>query len=276
IFGEYQLTALGLAFTENDEKTLAALDQSEGLPRLLVILAGMDAPKRSDLIPAWRDYLREYSMFTSQASVKESLRSRLLNLLEREFVSRDGLRYVITKRGVDYAARFSSAGVDRKREAIRSVNAFNNLQKKTLRARLAAIRPQRFEHLLRELLEAMGYEDIEVVKDSGDKGLTLVAAVPVGILTGREVIQAYRQQKNIGSSVIEQLREVLPQLQASRATCITIGKFARSCREIALQVSAVPVVLIDGGGLVNLFFKHRIGLTEQSLLLYHVDEEHFA
>jgi hypothetical protein len=34
--------------------------------------------------------------------------------------------------------------------------------------------------------------------------------------------------------------------------------------------------LIDGGGLVNLFFKHRIGLTEQPLLLYHVDEEHFA
>ena len=58
IFGEYQLTALGLAFTENDEKTLSDLDQSEGLPRLLVILAGMDAPKRSDLIPAWRDYLR--------------------------------------------------------------------------------------------------------------------------------------------------------------------------------------------------------------------------
>jgi restriction system protein len=183
---------------------------------------------------------------------------------------------VITKRGVDYAARFSSAGVDRKREAIRSVNAFNNLQKKTLRARLAALRPQRFERLLRELLEAMGYEDIEVVKDSGDHGLTLVAAVPVGILTGREVIRIYRQQKKIGTPAIEQLREVLPQLKANRATCITIGKFARSCREIALLANAAPVALIDGGGLVNLFFKHRIGLTEQPLLLYHLDEEHFA
>jgi len=276
IFGKYQLTALGLAFTENDEKTLAGLDRSEGLPRLLAILAGMDAAKRSDLIPAWRDYLREYSRFTSLASVKESLRSRLLNLLEREFVSREGLRYVITKRGVDYAARFTSDGVDRKREAIRAVNAYNTLQKKALRALLAVIRPQRFEHLLRELLEAMGYEEIEVVKDSGDKGLTLVAAVPVGILTGREVIQVYRQQKNIGSPAIEQLREVLSQLQASRATFITTGKFARSCRETALQASAVPVALIDGGGLVNLFFKHRVGLTEQSLLLFQVDEEHFA
>jgi restriction system protein len=276
IFGEYQLTALGLAFKEDDEKTLADLDQSEGLLHLLLIMAGMDAAKRSDLIPAWRDYLREYSRFTTSASVKESLRSRLLNLLEREFVSREGVRYVITKRGVDYAARFTSDVVDRKREAIRAVNAYNNLQKKTLQARLAVIRPQRFEHLLRELLEAMGYEDIEVVKDSGEQGLTLVAAVPVGILSAREVIRVYRRQKNIGTPAIEQLREVLPQLQASRATCITTGKFARSCKEIALQARVVPVTLIDGGGLVNLFFKYRVGLTEQSLFLFQVDEEYFA
>jgi restriction system protein len=276
IFGEYQLTSLGVAFTENDEKTLGILDRSEGIPRLLAILAGMDKVKRSDLIPAWREYLREYSNFTTLASAKESLRSRLHNLQEREFASREGVRYVITKKGVDYAARFTGDGVDRKREAIRAVNAYNNLQKKRLRARLAAISTQRFEHLLRELLEAMGYEDIEVVKDSGDQGLTLVAAVPVGILTGREVIRAYRWQKNIGTPTIEQLREVLPQFKASRATCITTGKFARSCSETALQASAVPVALIDGGGLVHLFFKHRIGLTEQALRLFQVDVEYFA
>jgi restriction system protein len=276
IFGEYQLTALGLAFVGNDEKILADLDRSEGLPHLLAILAGMDAAKRSDLIPTWRDYLREYSRCTSQASIKESLRCRLFNLLDRDFVCREGLRYVITKRGVEYVARFTSDKVDLKREAIRAVNAYNNLQKKTLRTRLAAIRPQRFEQLVRELLEAMGYENIEVVKDSGDHGLTLVTDVPVGILTGREVIRVYRRQKNIGTPTIEQLREALPQLKASRATCITTGKFARSCSETALQANAVPVVLIDGGCLVNLFFKHRVGLTEQSLLLFQVDEEHFV
>jgi len=276
IFGEYQLTSLGQAFTENDEKTLAILDRSEGLPRLLAILAGMDTVKRSDLIPAWREYLREYSSFSTPASAKESLRCRLHNLQEREFVSREGVRYAITKNGVDYAARFTGDGVDRKRDAIRAVNAYNNLQKKTLRDRLAAISTQRFEHLLRELLKAMGYEDLEVVKDSGDHGLILVAAVSVGILAGREIIQVHRQQKNIGAPDVEQLRDMLSELKANRATCITTGKFARSCREAALQASAVPVALIDGGGLVNLFFKHRIGLTEQALRLFQVDEEHFA
>jgi restriction system protein len=275
IFGRYQLTALGLAFTENDEKTLADLDQSEGLSRLLTILAGMDAVKRGDLIQLWRDFLREYSQFASQASVTESLRSRLVNLLDRDYVSRDGVRYAITKKGVDYAARFISSGTEQKREAIRAVQAFNNLQKKALRARLAVMRLQRFEHLLRELLAAMGYEEIEVVRDSGEKGITFTAAIRLGIAAGREVIRVNRQENKVGSPALERLRELLPALQACRATYITTGRFARNCPQAAVQAGRVPVALIDGGGLVNLLFEHRIGLTDQPLLLYQVDEEYF-
>jgi restriction system protein len=275
IFGKYQITALGSAFKENNEKTLADLDQSEGLSRLLTILTGMDAVRRGDLIPPWQDFLREYSQFASPTSVTESLRSRLCNLLDRDYVSRDGVRYVITKKGVDYAARFISSGTEQKREAIRAVQAFNNLQKKVVKGRLAAINQQRFEHLLRELLEAMGYEDVDVVKDSGEKAITFAATIRLGIAAGREVIRVSRQQNRVGSPALERLRELLPTLQACRAMFITTGRFARNCPQVAVQAGRVPVTLIDGGGLVNLLFKHRIGLTNQPLLLYLVDEDYF-
>jgi restriction system protein len=67
-----------------------------------------------------------------------------------------------------------------------------------LRENLATVDPYRFEDIVRQLLEAMGYEDVEVTAQSGDKEVDIVATTQFGITTFREVIQVKRHQASIG------------------------------------------------------------------------------
>lgn len=91
--------------------------------------------------------------------------------------------------------------------------------------------PYKFEHLIGQLLEAMGYEQVEVTKASGDKGVDVVGRVQVGITTITEVVQVKRMQSNITRPVIDQLRGALPYHSAIRGTLITTGRFAGNCEK---------------------------------------------
>jgi restriction system protein len=63
---------------------------------------------------------------------------------------------------------------------------------------LSNINPYSFEILVKRLLEAMGYEDVEVTSRSGDGGVDVIAEIEVGITLVREVVQVKRRQGNIG------------------------------------------------------------------------------
>ncbi len=70
-----------------------------------------------------------------------------------------------------------------------AISAHNSDQREALRARLGETHPYAFERLVRELPEAMGFEDVAVAKQSGDEGMDFVAKVQFGITT-IEVVQA--------------------------------------------------------------------------------------
>ena len=93
--------------------------------------------------------------------------------------------------------------------------------------------PYRFETLVKDLLDAMGYEDVVVTKQSGDKGVDVVANFEFGITQVREVVQVKRHQASITRPVMDQLRGALPYYQAIRGTIITLGKFAKGCKDAA-------------------------------------------
>ena len=50
-----------------------------------------------------------------------------------------------------------------------------------MRERLESLDPYRFEELIKDLLEAMDYEDVQVTKQSGDKGVDVIAKFQFGI-----------------------------------------------------------------------------------------------
>lgn len=271
--GVYRLTERGRAFLEGDEGTIREIDDVEGIGELLSMLATKTRAMRGDLLPEWGDFLREYSKFGTPSTIKDALRRRLLNVVERGLVERDGNSYVITPAGLEYAASFAQSGaVDPKRQVMQAITAYNRTQQQNLREFLASMPPTQFEHLVRDLLEAMGYEDVRVTKQSGDKGVDVVATVQFGITAVTEVVQVKRHKGSIGRPVLDQLRGALPYHKAIRGTIITLGTFTKGCKEVALYPGAAPITLIDGDRLIELLVQHEVGIRKKPAYIFELDD----
>lgn len=273
--GIYQLEKRGRAFLSDDDPLIKELDDAEGLRQLLGILATKTQAKRGDLLDEWGAFLREHSKFGTPSTIKDTLRRRLANLVERKLVNREGNIYTITQSGINYATPLSKISDDPGRNVLRTINAYNQKQRKALHQQLTEMHPYKFEHLVRDLLESMGYEDVKVTKEAGDKGVDVVATVQFGITTITEVVQVKRHKGNIGRPVLDQLRGSLPYHKAIRGTIITLGGFSKGCTEAALFPGAAPITLINGEKLMELLVEHEIGIRKRPAQLYELDEDFF-
>ena len=155
---------------------------------------------------------------------------------------------------------------------MQAVSRYNERQREALRQRLNTTPPYEFEHLIGELLEAMGYEDVKVTKESGDKGVDVVATVQFGITTITEVVQVKRHQTSIVRPMLDQLRGALPYHNAIRGTLITTGNFSAGCTEAAVHPGAAPITLINGEKLLDLLIQHQIGIRKRPVELYELDD----
>jgi restriction system protein len=133
-----------------------------------------------------------------------------------------------------------------------------------------------FEHFVKELLDAMDYEDVTVTRPSGDKGVDVVAKVQFGITEITEVVQVKRTEVTITRPKIDELRGALPYHKAIRGTIISLGNFAKGAKDGALYVGAAPITLIDGKRLLDLCIKHGVGIKRSPVDLYDIDEAFFA
>ena len=279
--GIYHISERGRLFLENDPQTVREIDEAEGILQLLTILATKSQVKRSDLLPEWGDFLHAHSKFGTEVTIKDTLRRRLVNVVERRLALRMGNSYKISPEGLTYItsgsseeAKIALQEVNPKREVLFAVEAFNDQKRKELREHLKCMHPYRFEQLVRDLLEAMGYEDVTVTKASGDYGVDVVATVQFGITTITEVVQVKRRQESIQRPILDQLRGALPYYKALRGTIITLGTFSTGCINAALFVGAAPIGLIDGEKLLDLLIKYDIGVKKRSISLYEIDEEY--
>lgn len=274
--GRYRLTARGKGFLHGREDVVREIDELEGIPELLAMLATKPKAKRGDLLPEWSEFLRAYSRYGTDSTIKDTLRRRLVNVAERGFATREGNTFDITDKGAAYAADSWRAPSEPHREVLRAINAYNTEQIALLKERLGEMAPQRFERLVGDLLEAMGYEDVAVVGQSGDRGIDVVGTVQVGITTVREVVQVKRHKHNINRKVVDQLRGALPYHQAIRGTLIALSQFTSGCAEAALYPGAAPITLIDGDRLIQLLIEHEIAVTRREAYLTGIDEDYFA
>jgi restriction system protein len=275
--GIYRASTDGKAFLADQAGIVRKVDEEEGLPQLLSILAAHSPAKRGDLLDEWAEFLLENSNYGTVSTIKDTLRRRLLNLVERGFVTREGNTYTITDKGVGYAAPTGREEVQRPHLAVLgAIKNYNDAQTRELRERLEKMNPYRFESLIKDLLEAMDYEDVVVTKQSGDKGVDVVASYQFGITQIKEVVQVKRHKGNITRPVLDQLRGALPYHGAIRGTIITTGGFAQGCKDAAIFPGAAPITLIDGDKVVELLLKHGVGVKKKPQTLIEIDESYFA
>jgi restriction system protein len=121
----------------------------------------------------------------------------------------------------------------------------NDIVKKELKGKLHDLDPYLFEFLVGDLLQKIGYEDVEVTKRSGDGGIDINAYLTVGGITNvKTVIQVKRYRKKITGKVIRELRGSAEVDQ--RGLIITTSDFTKDALIESKAPNKMPVALVNG------------------------------
>ncbi|MGE4505869.1 MAG: restriction endonuclease [Desulfovibrionaceae bacterium] len=139
--------------------------------------------------------------------------------------------------------------------------------------------PQFFEHLVMDLLLAMGYggsrkEAGEVVGGTSDGGID-------GIINedklGLDVIyiQAKRWEGPVGRPEIQKFAGALLGKKASKGIFITTSLFTTEAQDYARSIGS-KIVLVDGSRLAKLMMEHNVGVTTtQAYEVKRIDIDYF-
>ncbi|MEO1030477.1 MAG: restriction endonuclease, partial [Bacteroidota bacterium] len=148
--------------------------------------------------------------------------------------------------------------------------------KQKLIERIQEMDPFQFEFLVAELLRKIGYENVEVTKRSGDKGIDVKGNLTVGGLTNvKTVIQVKRYKKgnNISGRYITQLRGSAEVDQ--RGLIITTSDFTKDAKNESKAMNKMPVALVNGEKLIDLLFQYKVGVKEEIVSVFSIDSELF-
>lgn len=279
--GVYKLTAEGKEFISDDNnEVVKKIDLEEGVIQVLRQLSLIGSGKRSDLLEEWGEYTRYNSNVKQLSVIKDYLRRRLVNLVSRDYVTREGNIYTITGKGLDYLQFVGQTSpniiVDKETGLNRTIETFNKEQRMLLKKFLAETEPYRFENIVKDLLSAMGYEEVTVTAPTNDKGVDVTGISQNGITTVKEVIQVKRNTaSNVSRTVLDKLRGCLHRFDAFQGTIITLSDFAKGAKDAAYEKGAAPITLINGDKLLDLLIQYKVGVVSKSLSYYLVDQEYF-
>ncbi len=270
-----RLTEKGMKFLNNESEIVLEIDKSEGLLFALSEIAEKSPCKRSDLISAFTTYCQTYTTWRASSSIDYALSARFRHLKERKLIERIGHAYQITDIGLKHLRQLTSDGSPGEASLGLSdlAKKLSDKARKDLKEYIQDMEPYAFEHLVKRLLEKMGYENVEVTQQSNDKGVDVVGDLEVGISRVREVIQVKRQRSRVGRPVLDMLRGSLHRFDAVRATIITTGGFAMPARIAAFEKGAAPITLIDGQRLFDLLIENEIGIHQKKIKFLEFDAE---
>ena len=122
---------------------------------------------------------------------------------------------------------------------------------------LHQVPPDRFEHICAALLDAMGYEQVQVVGGSGDGGVDVRAVH--SDRWGHEIevaVQAKRWGRTIGRRTVDEMVGVIARARLGQAILMTTASFSKAGREAA--ASEARLRLVDGAQLVELMAAHGV------------------
>ena len=144
--------------------------------------------------------------------------------------------------------------------------------------RIIKAEPVFFEHLVKDLLIAMGYKgehgNAIVTKASGDGGIDgFINHDPLGTNTVYFQAKKYKNDNIVQRKDIQAFYGALSDVGASRGVFITTSRFAKGAYETANRNS---IVLIDGLLLTDLMLDYNVGVkVKNNVLLYEIDEDFF-
>lgn len=274
--GKLALTAEGKNFlSQEGGETERGIDRHEGLLFVLGYLGDEGSDTPADLLEPWLRFLTQETRIRSPYAARIYLSDRLQNLLSRDLVRKLGRSYELTEKGLLHLEKAPRAEADSETPASAKIRRIIQDEREKMRAELHELlyqmEPYSFEKLIRQLLESLGYTDVEVTKQSNDKGVDVKGKIELGITSVQEVVQAKRQRSNVGRPVLDQLRGSLHRFRAVRGTIVTTADFSKGAKEAAFEAGAAPITLIDGAKLIDLLIENKIGAKRTPFELVTID-----
>jgi restriction system protein len=279
--GSFLISDKGKEFISSEPKAVEEkIDEDEGLIEILTLISLNPGFPRKEYIHEWREYLYANSNYKEENVVKTSFSERANNLIDRGLLVRSSHCYSITPEGEAYLATAQAGKSSRyteEQKLVSEVEEFKKLQKRELKTFLSNMQPYRFEHLIKDLLESMGYENVVVTQQSNDKGVDVIGNIEIGITNVKEVIQVKRNTtSNINRDILDKLRGSLHRFQAIKGTIICLSDFAKGAKNAAYEQGAAPITLINGERLVDLIIENEILIKRKSIDYYTFDENYFS
>lgn len=277
--GNLRLTERGRDFIDHEfGEAEAFLDVQEGLVELLTVVADSGPARFGTLVEPWAGFLGRHSRFRSPSTIRDTLRRRLRNLLDRSLVNRERQNYTVADAGFEYLERVGEDGPGADQlQAIRDLTRKREVTvREDLHEYLLSMDPTAFEHLVARLLEAMEYENVDVVGQSGDGGVDVVAEIELGVTSVREVVQAKRHRRTVQRKDLDALRGSLYRFDAVRGTIVTTSGFTQGTKDAAFAQGAAPITLIDGRKLIDLLIEHDLGVRKHLIEVLSIDLEGLA
>jgi len=283
--GIFQLTERGRIFISGKENEVAReIDIEEGCIFILYLVSLNSNSTRKTFLQDWKDYLILNSNYRKESVIKDSLRRRLVNMAERGYVKREGNSYLITDGGKKYLLTFESksflikenVNVSDSLELNKQIEVHNKKQRQFFKEKLMDMHFYAFEKMIKDLLEKMGYYDVQLTPPTNDKGIDVTASVEFGITSIKEVVQVKKWKDKIQRPVLDQLRGSLHRFGAVKGTIITLSDFAKGCKEAAFEERVAPITLINGEKLIDLLIQHGVGVERKQIDTFLIDNEYFA
>lgn len=148
---------------------------------------------------------------------------------------------------------------------------------KDLRKQLLQMPPQKFEELIRLLLEQMGFEETKTTPYANDQGVDVRGVLRSNPLSEVKVaIQAKRWTKNVGAGVVRDLRGSLRVADSEQGLIITPGNFTPAAQLEARAEGKTPIRLIHGDQLVDLLIHHNVGVKKEEYIVPTIDKDYWS
>ncbi len=109
---------------------------------------------------------------------------------------------------------------------------------------LSSVSPQRFEQIIRDLIDKMGLE-VVLTKQTRDGGIDIDAYDMRPIVGGRVIVQCKRYSNPVGVVAVRELAGVMHQEKASKGVIITTSGFTTDAKRFAEREGG-RIELIDG------------------------------
>jgi restriction system protein len=140
---------------------------------------------------------------------------------------------------------------------------------------LHELTPRQFEIFAKKLLQAYGFVEVKVTTLSSDGGIDGYGKLRLGLATMNAAFQCKRWQGNIGRPEVDKFRGAI-QGEFEQGVFFATSDFTEQARKASLKKGAVPIILLNGGSIVNLMMQKGIGVERVPMYLHYERPADFA